>query len=148
MKGPATASARGFTLIEVLAAIGVMVILMPVLLKGFAIAGNIATMTRQKAEATALAQSELDELIATQDWQFGTPSGNATFGPDAFDWTTSMGDFQDATGSAINVETLTITVHWNHRGVDNHIQLDTLVYIPGSAVQSTSPLGGGGGLLQ
>lgn len=133
----------GFTLVEALAAIAVMVILLPVLMRGFGLAGNIASLTRQKAEATALAQSELDELIATQDWQFGTPSGNATFGPDEFQWTTALGNYQDETGAAMNVQTLTITVHWNHRGVDNQIVLETLVYIPGSTVQSTTGLGGG-----
>jgi hypothetical protein len=125
-----------------------MVILLPVLMRGFGIADDIAAMTRQRAEATALAQSQLDELLATQAWQTGTPSGNATFGPDQFIWTSGLSDYQDATGDAVNVQMLTLTVQWSHRGYPNQVRLQTVVYIPGSTSQSTTISGTTSGVLR
>ena len=61
-------TSRGFTLIEALAAIAIMVIVMPVLLNGFAMANSIAANARQTSDATALAQSALDEMMATRSY--------------------------------------------------------------------------------
>ena len=135
---------RGFTLIEALAAIAIMAIIIPVLLQGFTIAGGIAESARQYAEATNLAQSTLDELVATQDWQLGTNSGQADIGPTHYLWEAMVDNYE----AEANVQTLTVTVTWQPgRGGQNQIQLVTIVYIPGSTIQTnstlgTSPLGG------
>lgn len=136
--------ARGFTLIEALAAIAVMAIIIPVLLKGFSIAGSIAEATRQTAEATALAQSTMDELVATQDWQLGSNSGDQMIGPTDYQWDAVVDNYE----SEVNVQTLTVTVQWLNRGGQKEIKLVSLVYIPGSTIQSdsmlnTTSLGGG-----
>ncbi len=147
MSRPPRHGRRGFTLIEALAAIGVLVIVIPVLLQGFTIAGSIAMDARQTAEATALAQSTMDELIATQNWMFGSASGEDTFIPPThYSWFSTLDNYE----TEVNVQTLTITVQWMRLGRQRQVQLATVVYIPGSTVQSTSnsllgatPLGGG-----
>ena len=134
--------AGGFTLIEALAAIGVLVIVIPVLLQGFTLAGGIAQAARQTADATALAQSKLDEIIATNDWQYGTSSGEALIGPTRYQWVTALDQYE----AEVNVQTLTITVSWVRRTTLNTVVLTTVVYLPQSTITSSTPgnlLGGG-----
>jgi type II secretory pathway pseudopilin PulG len=134
--------AGGFTLIEALAAIGVLMIVIPVLLQGFTLAGGIAQATRQTADATALAQSQLDEIVATNDWQYGTTSGEALIGPTRYQWVTELDQYE----TEVNVQTLTITVSWVRRTSLNQVMLTTVVYLPQSTVTSSTPgmtLGGG-----
>jgi type II secretory pathway pseudopilin PulG len=133
---------RGFTLIEALAAIGVLMIVIPVLLQGFTLAGGIAQATRQTADATALAQSKLDEIIATGDWQYGSTSGDELIGPTRYQWVTSLDQYE----AELNVQTLTITVSWERRAALNKVELATIVYMPQSTI-TTSTIGTGlGGL--
>jgi prepilin-type N-terminal cleavage/methylation domain-containing protein len=133
---------RGFTLIEALAAIAVMLIVIPVLLQGFMIAAAIAEKTRQMAEATALAQSTMDEQLATLEWMQGPQSGETQIGPTAYRWDTSLNVYE----SEVNVQTFTVSVTWINRGKQSEVKLDSIVFTPGSTVTSqdtTTPLGGG-----
>ena len=129
--------AGGFTLIEALAAIGVLMILIPVLLQGFTLAGGIAQATRQTADATALAQSQLDEIVATNDWQYGTTSGEALIGPTRYQWVTELDQYE----TEVNVQTLTVTVNWERRTMLNKVVLTTIVYMPQSTTTTTAPGG-------
>ena len=132
--------AGGFTLIEALAAIGVLMILIPVILQGFTLAGVVALTTRQTAEATALAQSKLDEIIATGDWQYGSTSGDVDIGPTRYQWVTELDQYE----TEVNVQTLTVTVNWVRRATLNKVALTTVVYTP--QTPTTIPAGGVGGL--
>ncbi len=137
MKRSLRTSAGGFTLIEALAAIAVMMIMIPVLLQGFAIADEIALTTEQTADATALAQSTLEELIATQDWQGGAVSGEVKINATDFQWDAALNNFD----AEQNVQTLTLTVHWQRRNQPRSVALVTLVYIPGSTISTTASPG-------
>lgn len=66
----------GFTLVEVLAALLLVAIVLPVTMRGVTYATNAATAARRRNEASGLAQSKLDELLATQDWTSGSLSGD------------------------------------------------------------------------
>lgn len=77
----------GFTLIEVLAALLLVSIVLPVAMKGVAAATATATTAKRRNEAAPLAQSKLDEILATQAWSTGGMSGD--FGPDWSDYTWS-----------------------------------------------------------
>jgi type II secretory pathway pseudopilin PulG len=134
MKRCVGTSGRGFTLIEALAAIAVMMILIPVLLEGFAIADQIALSTEQTADATSLAQSRLEELIATQGWQGGAVSGEEKINATDFQWEAVLNNFD----TEQNVQTLTVTVHWQRRNQPRALALVTLVYLPGSTVSTTA----------
>jgi type II secretory pathway pseudopilin PulG len=143
MKGLRRSSARGFTLIEALAAIAVMMIVVPVILEGFSIADAISLTTQQTADATALAQSRMEELIATQNWQMGTVSGEETINATRYQWDAVLSDFE----AEQNVQTLTLTVRWERRMVARSLALTTVVYIPGSTISTTSGLTYGPGGL-
>jgi type II secretory pathway pseudopilin PulG len=132
---------RGLTLIEALTTIGVMAALLPVLLHGFALAGRIAESTRDTAQATALAQSQLERLIATGEWQ-NAGSGDETVVPTTFHWEASLTAFESET----NVQTLTVTVRWARHGTEQNVALTSLVYLSNTASQSNSSSLMGGGL--
>ena len=62
---------NGFTLVEVLAALLLMAIILPVTMRGLGFATHAAVSSRRRNEASLLAQSKLDELLATQQWANG-----------------------------------------------------------------------------
>jgi prepilin-type N-terminal cleavage/methylation domain-containing protein len=125
---------RGFTLIEALAAIAVMTIVIPVILQGFTLATTIALTTQQTADATALAQSKMEELIATQDWVMGGSTGEEKINTTIFQWDAVLGNYE----SEQNVQQLTVTVRWDRRGVARSVELSTIVFIPGSTISTES----------
>lgn len=61
----------GFTLVEVIAALLLMAIILPVTMRGVSFASHAAVDARRRNEASILAQSKLDELLATQQWANG-----------------------------------------------------------------------------
>ena len=138
------AGRRGFTLIEALAAITVVIIVIPVLLEGFNLAGAIAISSRQTSDATALAQSQLEELIATQQWQAGAASGEEIIGNIPYNWVAST----DVWDNEPNVQQLTVTVSWQPcRGKRSEIALTSLVYQSQSTIQTTATPAVGRGSL-
>ena len=132
---------RGFTLIEALAAIAVMVIVMPILLQGFAMANGIAGNIRQTADATALAQSAMDEMLATRSYSV---SGQEVVNGTTYTITSVSADYD---GEA-DVSQLAVQVVWNSRGQEHEVTLTTLYFTPTDTTGGTTPLGGplnGGG---
>ena len=132
---------RGFTLIEALATIAVLAIVIPVLVGGFILAGDIAGLTQQNSDATLLAQSIMDQMIANGDWQNGG-SSTEQIGPNFYTWSASS----DAWDNEADVQQFTITVEWQHKSTHRQIALTTVVYQSGTTVQGTSGpglLGGG-----
>lgn len=121
---------RGLTLIEVMATITVMAIVLPVAMRGIALAGSVAGLTRQRAQATALAESKLDELLLTQEWQLGDESGD--FGSDfaGYRWESVVGEWEET-----NMRQLQVSVIWVNRGNQRQVVLSTLVYDSGSTSQ-------------
>jgi type II secretory pathway pseudopilin PulG len=129
--------ARGYTLIEALAAIAVLLIVIPVLLQGFSIAGMIATAARQRADATALAQSRLDEIIATQSWQAGMQDETVREGVYDYQCTPSLESWDSG---EVNIQLLRMTVSWETAGGTRHVTLSSLVWQP-SLTEQTSGTG-------
>lgn len=114
---------RGLSLAEVLATVVIIAIVIPAAMQGISIATGMAGLTRQKAEATALAQAKLNELIATGDWQTNTTSGD--FGPQwpAYHWQVNASDWEET-----NMRQLQMVVSWVHRGTPREVVLTTLAY--------------------
>jgi general secretion pathway protein I len=125
--------ARGFTLIEVLAAILILSIVVPSLMQAYTICGNIAALSRQRAEALAIAQSSLDEIVATQEWLNGTPGGEEKPGPTVYTWQSALTPWEEA-----NTQLLTVTVHWTSAGQPQEVKLDTIVYTPDETLTTTT----------
>jgi type II secretion system protein I len=136
--------ASGFTLIEVLAAIGVLIIVLPTIMSAFSLAGDLAGLTRQRAQATAVAHSVMDEQLATNVWLNGTSSGDEQVGSTTYHWETILDNYPDADNqNVLNVEQLEVRVTWNRRGSEREIVLSTLVYNnPNLTQTSTSMIGG------
>lgn len=122
---------RGFTLVEVLAAGLLVGITLPVIMKGIAMSDSLASLTRHRTEAGALAESKLNDLIAEGTWQTGSLSGD--FGTDYpdYQWTgelQSWGTGQGVAGTN-NVQQLDIHVLWTtSAGQQRSVTLSTLVY--------------------
>ena len=135
---PATATAApprchglaAFTLAEVLAAITIIAIVLPVAMQGISIATGLASVTRQRAEAVALAQSKLNELVITGQWDTAAISGD--FAPEHPDyrWEALASDWEEA-----NIRQLQITVAWTSRNSQRQVVLSTLVYASQGATQ-------------
>lgn len=117
---------RAFTLVEVLAAMVLIAIVLPVVMRGITMATEIASQTRRKTEATGLAQTKLTELIATGEWQNGNLSGD--FSPDHPDykWQSEV-VYWDQDGTGVSVEQVNLVVTWTARNREQSIALSTLV---------------------
>ena len=115
---------RGLTLVEVLATIMLMAIVLPVAMHGISLCMAAASLARQKTEAAGLAESKLNEMIATGDWQFGGASGDFGQAWPEFHWASMSGDWSaDPTLKQVSVR-----VYWNARGEEREVVLTTLMY--------------------
>src|SRR4051812_4048031 len=93
----------GFTLMEVLAAIVLMAIVLPVAMHAISVATNVASTAKNKAEAAILADSLLNEMRTTRMWQSGALSGD--FGEDhpQFHWTAELKDWDASTLKELDI---------------------------------------------
>jgi prepilin-type N-terminal cleavage/methylation domain-containing protein len=94
---------RGFTLVEVLASLTVVLIALPVAMEAISLETATATRARRKIEAANLAASKLAELVATNAWQNGNSSGDfSTYSPSFPDytWTSTVTQYQEVTTGA------------------------------------------------
>ena len=140
----------GFTLVEVLASMAIVLVVLPVAMEAISMESSTSPRARRLLEAGNLAQSKLAELVATNAWQNGNTSGD--FNPDFPDytWTAQVTQYQgttaghasgsssasgttigstttgSATGSAL--QQLDVTVTWPARNTTFSITLSTLVY--------------------
>jgi prepilin-type N-terminal cleavage/methylation domain-containing protein len=93
-------AAAGFTLVEVLAALTVILIALPVAMEAISLTEATATRARRQLEAANLAGSKLAELVATNAWQNGNGSGDfsnySTSFPD-YTWTSTVTQYEQVT---------------------------------------------------
>ena len=135
---------RAFTLPEVLAALILIGIVLPPVLKGISLAMGACDDAKRKIEATGLAESKLADLTvdAVQLVSSGGGSGNFPDHPD-YTW-----DAQTLTQDT-DLSEITVRVAWTARGSQRSIELSTLIYTgttgtSSSAASSSTPTGGGG----
>src|SRR5512139_2822370 len=76
----------GFTLAEVLAALLFMAIVIPVAVQGLRIASRAGTVSVRKAVAARLADSKLNKLIVTGQWQSSAQKGTIDEGWQRYSW--------------------------------------------------------------
>jgi general secretion pathway protein I len=118
---------RGFTLVEVLAAILLLAIVLPVVERGIISASNAGSAARYRTEAASLAQSKLAELTTTATWSGGQLSGD--FGNDwkAYRWSATVVSWPNDP-APVGMEQLDVTVTWQARGRNESLTVSTLVY--------------------
>ena len=137
----------GFTLPEVLATLLLVAIVLPSVMHGISIATAAAGTARQRSEATALAESKLNELTSTNQWQSGGMSGD--FGQDwpAYTWQAEAQSWVEPSARQLHVH-----VRWHARGRDHDVTLSTLVYtatpVTSGATGTQGGTGTGGGQQQ
>jgi prepilin-type N-terminal cleavage/methylation domain-containing protein len=112
---------RGFTLAEVLAALLLMAIIVPVALQGVQIASRAGTLGQRKAAAMRVAERVLNELIATDGLTQSTGSGTANEGDQSYAWTMQTESWPE---DAMNV--VTVRVVFNVQGNDYNVSLSSI----------------------
>lgn len=125
-------SRDGFTLIEVLAAMLLIAIALPAVMKGIAAASSSASSTRHRSEAAGLAEAKLNELVVSNDWQGSLLAGD--FGQDwpEYRWQATVQAWPLDTTSA-GIQELDLRVIWMSRGQEDSLMVSTLVYARSTA---------------
>ena len=118
----------GFTLIEVLAAMMLIAIALPAIIKGIDLATNVSSTARHRNEAIGLGESKLKEIVVAVEWQGGQMSGD--FGADwpNYHWQASVFNWPlDQTG--VGIQEIDLVVTWPARGRTDSCKLSTLTYL-------------------
>lgn len=115
--------AAGFTLMEVLAAMVLLAIVLPAVMKGISIATVLASDTVGKIVAAELAENRLNEAILLDEWVSGSGSGD--FGNDypGYRWTLTASG-----GPQAGLKQVDMTVTWEKRADQYEFKLTTFVY--------------------
>ncbi len=127
------AADRGFTLMEVLAALLLVAIVLPVIMGAINTATHIGALANDRAEAALLAENKLNEVLIDKSWQFGDDNGAFEPDPDSgsqadrYTWELYVDQWQDP-----SVRKLTMTVRWERRGRPQAITLTTAVHDEGA----------------
>ena len=123
--GPARSA---FTLIEVLAAMLLIGIVMPVVMQGITAATRAGSGARHRTEAATLADAKLAELTATNAWDGGTLSGD--FGSDwpTYSWQATVAPWAGDV-NAVGLQQLDVKVSWHDAGQTPSVTVTSLVYV-------------------
>jgi prepilin-type N-terminal cleavage/methylation domain-containing protein len=112
---------RAFTLAEVLAALLLMAIIVPVAMQGVQIASRAGTLGQRKAAAMRVAERVLNELIATDGLTQSTGSGTVAEGDQSYAWTMQTETWPE---DAMNL--VTVRVVFNVQGTDYDVSLSSI----------------------
>lgn len=113
----------GFTLAEVLAAMLFMAIVIPVAMQGLQIASRAGVVSERKALAVRLAESKLNELVVTGEWQSSSTKGTIYEGLQSYPWVLESEPW--SVDGAMRL--LTVRVAVPVQGQDYDVQVSTLV---------------------
>lgn len=112
-----------FTLAEVLAALLFMAIVIPVAVQGLHIASRAGLVAERKAAAARLAETKLNELIVTGQWQSSAQKGTVSEGWQSYPWTVQSEPW--AEDGAMRLVTMHVSVPV--QGQDYDVAVSTLV---------------------
>lgn len=116
-------SARGFTLIEVLAALLLMAIVIPVAMQATGIASRAGMMGQRKAAAMRIADRMLNELVVTGEAKQSTSSsGTVAEGDASYSWT-----LQSTSWTEDAMTQLTVSVSFSVQGATHTVSASTLI---------------------
>jgi prepilin-type N-terminal cleavage/methylation domain-containing protein len=124
----------GFTLVEVLAALLMMAIIIPVAMEGMSVASRIGVLGQRKAAAMRVAERVLNEIIVENQTQQASTSGTALDGEISYPWTMKS----QAWSEDAMVE-LTVTVTFVVQGSDYDVSASTLIAPTSSTVEAALP---------
>jgi prepilin-type N-terminal cleavage/methylation domain-containing protein len=127
---------HGFTLIEVLATIMLLAIVIPAITEGLHVATGMASSAKHRTEAAALAESKLNELVATGEWQSGQTAGDFTPDWPDYKWQATLSNWQ-YDNTTVGLQQLDVQVSWLYRNRQDSITVSTLVYVRADTSSST-----------
>lgn len=116
---PAERACAGFTLAEVLAALVFMAIVIPVALQGLHIASRAGSLSERKALGGRLAESKLNELVVTGQWQSAAQRGTMREGLQEYSWQLQSEPW--AEDGAMRLVTMHVNVPVQGRDYDVHV---------------------------
>jgi len=123
---------RGFTLVEVLAALLLMAIIIPVAMDGMSVASRAGILGQRKAAAMRVAELVLNELIVEGNTQQASSSGNTAAGDTHYPWT-----MRSETWAEDAMMQMTVTVTFLVQGNPYEVSATTLLAPPSTT--TTSP---------
>jgi len=116
-----------FTLVEVLAALTLAAVILPVAMRGISLATAAAGNAKRQMEAASLAEAKLAELRVSGEWQGAELSGDCgTDWPD-YRWAAGVAEWDGA-----SLHQLSVRVEWTARSTTHAVTLTTLVRQEGS----------------
>lgn len=151
--GGTPTAARGFTLVEVLVALMLMAVVIPVTVQGLRLATLAGEVSQRKAIAAHIGERVLNEAIVTGQSQ-SAQSGTEKAGPYEFRWTIHNEAWSPpATSSSLNspngvnqnvvnantIQQLSVEVKFAAQGKDHSVRLATLVNTAQSASANPPP---------
>jgi prepilin-type N-terminal cleavage/methylation domain-containing protein len=110
-----------FTLIEVLAALLVIAIVVPVAFQGLGLASRAGEVAAYKAAAARVADRVINEIVITTNWNQGTQTGTAMEGGREFRWST-----RSELWHVDSMRLITAEVQFSARGQPYAVRLSTL----------------------
>lgn len=123
----------GFTLVEVLAALLMMAIIIPVAMEGMGVASRVGILGQRKAAAMRVAERVLNELIVEGETQQSSASGTTFDGATTYPWSMRS---QSWTEDAM-IE-MTVTVTFTVQGNPYDVSATTLVPVGGTTVEAVA----------
>lgn len=119
---PAEHLRRAFTLAEVLAALLLMAIVIPVVMQGMGVASRAGLAGTRKAAAMRIAERVLNEQFVTGGASAGSASGTTTEGDTIYRWTIDSGSWP----SLATMTEVTARVTFTVQGRDYEVSASTL----------------------
>ena len=117
-----TAKCRGFTLVEVLAALVLVGVVLPVAMRGITLSLRASALARHRLEAAELAQQKIAEHLVVRDASTFNDTGDFGAAWPEYRWASRGGV------AGYGVYDLTVTVTWQDRDRERSVTLATLVY--------------------
>lgn len=117
-------NAKGFTLIEILAALLLVGLVLPAVMKGVSLTSLLVSDSDRRYEAMDLAEGKLNEILLEASWQ-SSASQTGRFDDDFedYEWTADVSSWTES-----DVQELNVYVYWQQRNRQRYVQLTTLVY--------------------
>jgi prepilin-type N-terminal cleavage/methylation domain-containing protein len=111
-----------FTLAEVLIALVMMAILIPVAVDGVRLASLAGEVGERKATAARIAERVLNELVVTHQWQQTSQSDIVQEGVRDYRWSLRVEPWTEG-----NLSLMTVQVAYSAQGKEYEVHLSTLV---------------------
>jgi len=114
-------SHKGFTLVELLAALAFLAIVIPTMMRALTIANRAGVVAERKVDAAHLADCLLTEMVLTDEWRDGEEEGD--FGEEwpGYEWTLEEESWEVAT-----MRRLTLVVSFTVQDREYSVKLSTL----------------------